>query len=359
MIVLRHCVLGALALAGCHSTASTEHEPAMLPAMVHCEPLTRARVEDLRTLRGNVVPQPDHDATVSPQVSGRILRVLVREGDEVRADAVIAEIESQPLHDALTQARAQLTTARAQEHNASVGLTRSQRLFDRGIAARQEVDDATARLGESGAAVSAARAAVDVATRNVARASVRAPIAGTVVRVLRRAGELVDGTPATPVLEIADPSALEFLATAAPLDLVALQRDQPATLRFDALRELTFAASVRAIAPAIDAASGLGSVRLALAPSNRRPPLGLYGTAAVAVGAHDAVLAPAGALRGASGATEVVVCDGANARVRVVEVGQRTGDRAEITRGLTGMEQVATGSTVLGLVDGAAIVTSR
>ena len=126
----------------------------------------------------------------------------------------------------------------------------------------------------------------------MSRADVRSPIDGTVVRVIRRPGELVDGTPATPVLEIADPAVLEFLATASPADLVQLRREQTAN---PALRRAP-GSHVRcdgACGVAVDRPSnGLGTVRLALVNTDARPPLGLFGVASVSVGHHDALVFP-------------------------------------------------------------------
>lgn len=356
MSLLARAVI-AVALASCHPRASAA-ETEMPPVRVTCAGVTRDAVSDARTLRGTVVPQPDRDAIVAPQIPGRVLRVLVREGDMVRAGAILAEIESQSTRDALTQARSLLAQAQALQRNAAIVSERSQRLFDRGIAARQEVDDAQSRRIETAAATAAAQASVDLAARSVARAVVRAPVDGAIVRVLRRSGELVDGSPATPVVEIADPAALEFLASASPADLVVLHRDQLATVRFDALPGHVFDATVRAVSPAIDAVTGLGSVRLTLRVDRVRPPLGLFGVASVTIGSHVGLRVPADALRGAGDGAEVVVCDGVHARVRRVETGVREGNRVEIVTGLTGGETVVSGDAVIALGDGASIAAA-
>ena len=340
-----------------HAPAAEEAESTAAPVHVTCVAVQSAPIADARTLRGTVVPQPDHDAIVAPQVAGRVLRVVVREADLVHAGDVVAEVESQPARDALAQARALLQQVQAQVTNARITRERSQHLFDRGIAARQEVDDATAREREALAGLGGAQAAVNVAARNVSRAEVRAPIDGTVVRVIRRAGELVDGTPSPPVLEIADATALEFQASATAADLMALRPGLAAEIHFDAAGDAAFVATVRTIAPSIDATTGLGQVRLTMSAADRHPPLGVFGVATVRTGEHAGLRVPARAVRGAGASAEVLRCDGEHARVTPVEIGARDGDTVEIVRGLEASQRVVTGDAVVGLADGVAIVS--
>jgi multidrug efflux system membrane fusion protein len=161
-----------------------------------------------------VAVAPDRHALVSPQVAGRLLRVEVQEGSAVRAGDVVATVESQPTRDAVIQAQAGVSQAQVAAQAADVTQRRTEQLAAHGVASRQEVEDATARTAGARSALTAARAALSLAQRNLGLATVRAPIDGVVLRLVRATGELVDGTPATPVAELADPRALEFVASA-------------------------------------------------------------------------------------------------------------------------------------------------
>ncbi len=342
-------------LTGCHRQAA-ESEPETPPVHTRCIPATRATLAEVRTVRGTVASAPERSAVVSPQVAGRLLRVLVREADPVHAGQVVAEVEGAPLQDALAQARAQLVTAQAGARNAAAALARIEYLFGRGIVARQDADDARMRREQADAAVAQARAAAETAGRNVARTQVRAPLGGVVVRLLKQVGELVDGTSGTPVMEIADPTALEFQGAAPPGDLVVLRPGQRARVSFDALPGRLVDATVRAVSPSITAATGVGAVRLTLDLSGGALPLGLYGAASVAVGERaDVVVVPAAAVRngGATG-TEVVVCEGGHAQPREVAVGLRQGDQVQVVHGIEPGTSVAV-DNVLAMTAGAAI----
>jgi RND family efflux transporter MFP subunit len=352
------CLLALLAAPTVVACKRRQEDALAAPiARVRCAAAETTRLSRSASLRGTVAAAPDRDAVVSPQVSGRLLRVLVREGDPVKQGALLAEVESQPLRDALRQAQALLAQAKAAREAAAAAATREEHLYERGINARQTFEAAHAALGQSSAAVAFAGAQVDVARQNVSRSLVRAPIAGVVVRLLRRVGEVVDGTPATPVMEIADPASLELAASAPASDLVLLAVGQESSITFDALPGHSFAAAVRSVSPSVDTTTGVGSVRLAiLGKQEIRPPLGLLGNASVTLGApRDAVVVPASAVRNAGGSrTEVVLCEGGKARPLLIEVGERREERVEIVRGLEAGARVAI-EGLTGLEDGAAI----
>ena len=334
-----------------------EPEPPKLQATipVHCATAEAVTVDDIRSLRGTVVTLPNHDAIVAAQVPGKILKLLPREGDRVEAGAIVAEIEVGPLREALVAAEAQLAQARALRGTASIALEREKHLFDRGIHARQTMEAAQDALAHGIAMAATAKSQVDVARQSIERTHVRAPLSGIVVRVMRQIGEIVDGTPGTPLLEIADPSELELAAAAPAVDLIALKVGQQAVVFFDELAGRHFAASVQMVSPAVDA-SGLGAVRLALIIKDVRPPLGLLGRADVSTGeARSVVEVPVAAVRNAGGVgTEVVVCDAGQARVATVRVGTRGTERIEILEGLAAGQRVAV-DEVVGLEDGAAL----
>jgi RND family efflux transporter MFP subunit len=343
-------------LAGCRR-GEREGEVPTPTRTVRCAPATAQSVTDSVELRGTIAPLPDRDAQVAPQVPGRILRVLVREGDAVSAGQEVARLDAAPLADEAAQAEAARDKTVAERKNAETTRARVERVFEHGIAARQEVEDAVTRADAARAAEGEASAAARRARRQVERAIIRSPLRGVVVRVLRRPGELVDGTPATPVLEIADPARLELVADAPAAELVRLAKGQRASVTVAALPGAGWTGVVVALAPAVDPATGLGVVRIALEPAEgARPPIGLLGLARVAIGApRTAVMIPRVAVRaGAAGALEVVLCgkDGV-AHVRTIARGVQVGDQAE-AGGLAAGDQVAV-DPVLGLAEGESI----
>ena len=230
-------------------------------------------------------------------------------------------VDAAPLEDAARQADAMLSRATAEAVNAETSQKRIQHVVERGIAPKQEADDAVAKLASAKAAAVEAEANARQAHRQVERSQVKSPLDGTVLKVLRQAGELVDGTPATPVVQIADLTQLELAADVPAQDLVRLTRAAKATLTFPGMPDAGFTGTLSMLAPSVDRATGLGTVRVRLEPAQTFPPVGLFGTARIGVGEpHPVTVVPAAALRSVNGREgEVVVC-GEDHMLHVVKV---------------------------------------
>ena len=124
---------GFLALAAC-----SHKEPAAEPTKrkVRCAAARASTITDAIELRGTVSPLPDRDAQIAAQVVGRVLQVLVREGDVVDVGQRIARIDSAGLVDEARAAEAAVARTRAELKNALATSGRVQRVFEHGIAAR-------------------------------------------------------------------------------------------------------------------------------------------------------------------------------------------------------------------------------
>ena len=303
-------ILAAILACGTTSCRKPEAPAEATKRRVRCAPLQPLTVADTLQLTGTIAALPDRDAQIAPQVPGRILEVRVREGDVVKAGQIVARVDAGPLSDEANAARASLARVDAEVKNAEATAARAERVFERGIAARQEVDDAQARAAAAHASRDEAQATAHRAERQLGRTTVVSPLAGTVVKVFRRPGELVDGTPATPIVEIADPSRLELVADTTAGDLMRVRLRQPAAITVAALPGASWTGAVSAVSPAVDRATGLGVVRIGLdLAAGVRPPIGLLGTARVEIGARRAALGvPGEALRSAGAEAEVLLC---------------------------------------------------
>jgi membrane fusion protein (multidrug efflux system) len=340
------------------ATGACRHEPAEReppPVRVRCAAPAREPIEETIPLRGRVEPPPGGDLAVASQVAGRVIAIAVREGQRIASGEVVATVDDTASRGALRQADAAVAQAHAAEVNAKTTLTRTRELVDRGIAARQELEDAIARDEAARAGVVAAQAASEVARRTLGRVLVRSSFDGVVTRIWRGEGALVDGTAATPIAQLAASRAVEFVADATSRELALVVEGQRAQGTL-ALAGQPFAGVVRAKATALDPATGLGTVRVTLEPLAEPPAIGTFGRITIVTARREGVLVlPSAALRGAiADGAEVVVCKDGKAEVRPVEVGFRDRERFEVAGGLAPGERVAL-DHVLGLHDGTAI----
>lgn len=344
-------VVVSAVLAAC-STSKPEAEAgeAAPPIAVTCTKVTARDIDDALDVTGVIAPPPKLDAVIASPVAGRVASVAVEEGDRVSAGAVLASVEDPALPAGSVEARAGVASARAAQQAAEQDVARQQRLVDSGIGARRDLDDARAKATAAAAEVDAAGARDQLASQRLARRELRAPHAGVVLHVWKRAGESVDGTAGTPIAEVADTSVLELRAQVSPAVLVAISDGLAAHVRAVGIADELDGSVVR-VSPSVDPTTLLGTVRIRIA-TTRALPVGSAASARIVVARRPGVVVPASALRrSAVGTDEVVTCSGDVAKVHEVTIGHRDDHEVEIAKGLAATDLVVT-DHVLGIEDG-------
>lgn len=306
---------------------------------------------------------------VAAPVTGRIRRIELDEGDEVRAGQVVVWIAPVPL-DALTREQAsakaeaaealrrEATTrveqARIAEKHAADVARRRVAVYEIGGISEEELDAANvahrARRDELLAAESRARAAAaDVSAARAAlvaleggtsaAVAVRAPCNGSVLRIPERSERVIAA--GTPILEIGDPGALEIVVDVLSTDAVRLSPGDAAEI-VEWGGDEVLRATVTTIEPsAFTEVSALGvdeqrvNVRLTVIDPPPNLGDGFRVEARMTVWEGPSVLAvPASALFQDAGAWSVFIVRDGRARIRQVEIGHRSSAMAEVVRGI-------------------------
>ena len=309
-------------------------------------------------------------ATVSSEVTGRLVAVLIEEGDKVRQGQVIARLDAEQLGAALSVARAQAEAAHAQARHAraelaqfQADLTRQKQLADAGLVPAQAAERARTAVATAAATVeareraaAAAQAQAEQARIALAQAEVRAPFAGVVIDKSAQVGEIVSplsaggGFTRTGIGTIVDMESLEVAVDVNEASIGSVQPGMRAETVLDAYPQWRIPSRVIAVVPAADRGKATIRVRVALEQRDDRivpdmaARVSFRGEAAVAApGAGPArdVLVPPGAIVERAGGPAVwVVADGkanlrlVNARARsatdVVVEGLRPGERVVV-----------------------------
>jgi membrane fusion protein (multidrug efflux system) len=128
---------------------------------------------------------------VRSRVSGIVQKRNYVEGEPVRANAVLFQIERAPFENALQQAKSALAQDRARLEQTQREHTRQQALLAKRAVSQREADDAGTALKQAEAAVAASEARVRDAELNLTYTSVAAPIGGVSGRAVRSEGSLV------------------------------------------------------------------------------------------------------------------------------------------------------------------------
>ena len=215
------------------------------------------------------------EVDVATRVGGRLATVSAREGDDVKAGQVVAELDAEELKAQLRAAEAQVVQARKAVDETQAGvrksrtdvamagktLTRSKELVDRGYVSRDKLDrdqtgmdgamagmaQAQSRVAEANAAVAAAQARVDSIKATLDDTTLKSPIAGRVLYRLAQPGEvLAAGGKVVTLLDMADVYMSIYLSAA---DAGKVSLGDTARIVLDALPGQPIPAKVVFVAP--------------------------------------------------------------------------------------------------------------
>ncbi len=334
-LALGLCVLLA---AGCSHKAGDDDESASnanAKAEVTLTRVERSTISQTLTLNGTASPLPNNDVRVSSLVAGRIAELNVAEGDEVKAGQVVARLDDRSYRSQLQQAEAGQQQAKANFDNAQLARTRAEDLFQRGIVARKELEDARTQESVAAAALKQADAALEIAKLQVARCVIVAPLNGAVAKRFVSVGEQVDGTAAQPIVEIANLQEIEFEGNAPAMYLSKLHPGESVSVSAESAPGQRFAGRIQAISPAVDPSTGVGLVRIRIPNPNGALRMGIFLTAEIPVDTHANVLTvPAEAIyRDQKSEPRVFVVQQDSATAVPVKLGIETKDRVELTGG--------------------------
>lgn len=299
---------------------------------------------------GTVAFNGDRSTQVLSPVSGPATRIVAQLGAYVSAGAPLAYVSSPDFAEAVASYRKALTA----ERNARRIATRDSALFANDALARSELEqaqtDAAAAEADVAAAVQNMRAlgvedaqiaAVRAGKAAPIEATIRAPIAGTVVEKLINPGQLLQAG-STPAFTIADLSSMWVMTSVFPSDLRSVAVGQPAQVFTDA-SPTPIAGRVDYVAALVDPGSKAVTVRVLAPNTGRLLRKDMFVRVAIEAAApRTGILVPAAAvLRDEQNLPFAFVqaADGTFQRRRV-ELGARVGDRYEIASGLTPGEKV-------------------
>jgi RND family efflux transporter MFP subunit len=304
---------------------------------------------------GIVTPAPGAELIVVAPEPARIAAIPKAEGETVRRGDVLVRFEIPSTAAEATRQQAEIGRAEARLANAQAAQVRARDLFERGVAARKEVEDAAREIADAQADIAGARAAASAAETVAARSVVRATFDGVIARRSHNPGDLVEASAADPVLRVIDPRRLE-VAASIPLD------DAP-RVAVGAAARLNAAARPGETPPALKVVSrpttvqpGTATVpvRLAFAAAVNYP-VGAPVEVAIDAETHSGVVVvPLAAVVREGEETAVFVAVEGKARRRPVMLGIQDGQRVEVSSGLKAGELVLT-SGQNGLPDGARI----
>lgn len=320
-----------------------------------------ARTTEEITLQLAGQTTPYTDAPIFAQTKGYLQKWYFDIGTEVKAGAVLAEIDTPEVDAELAQAQAQLKVAEAKRDLSKVTYLRFQYLFQTNVIAAQDRDTATDNYGQDQATVNADRANVNRLEALEAFKIVRAPFDGIVTARNTDIGAYIPLGSGIQLFRIARISPLRvYVDVPEPLtEFVKVGTEAELTVGRVAGRK--FPARVVGTAGAINPTAKRLLTELEVPNQTGELFPGAYVQVTLKIdGAKGDLTIPAGTLLFTSGQPSVgVVRPNGTVEIRKIAINRDLGSKLVISQGLSESDQIIT-SPPPGLVDGAVVsVLSR
>ena len=305
---------------------------------------------------------PIYTVMVHSRVDGELLAVHYREGDMVKLNDLLVEIDPRPFAAALVQAQGALMRDQALLANARVDVARYRTLVPLNAVPEQTLATQEATVKQFEGVVKLDQGAVDAAQTNLDYTKISAPIAGLVGLRLVDPGNIVHATDTNPMLVITqmDPISVIFTLSEDQLPQVLEKLRAGQTLSVEAWeRDMSMKiaqGTLTTIDNLIDQTTGTVRIRATFGNSDNALFPNQFVNARVLVETkHGVVLLPSAAVQRSSTSTFVwAINPGNTVMYRDVKVGVTEGDQSEITSGLkagdlvvmTGVDKVQEGAVV-------------
>ncbi len=230
---------------------------------VQTEKVARRNVTEIVVANGKI--QPVLQVKISPEVSGEIIDLPVKEGQRVKKGDLLTKIKPDTYIANVKSAEAQYMSsasgkdlAAANMKKADLELKRNEDMFRSRLVSESTFlefktgyDVAKAQYESAAHQVNVAKAALDRAQEELAKTTIASPLEGSVSKLNSRLGERVVGTAmmtGTEIMIVSDLNEMEARVDIGEIDVVLIKPGQNTRLEVDAFHDRKFKGTVTEIA---------------------------------------------------------------------------------------------------------------
>lgn len=317
-----------LMTAGCGNNADKKAEQTVAAA----EELPSVAVEQVFV---QTVPQEvTYTSTVQayvknnivPQTAGRITKINVEVGDNVKKGQVLAEID-----------KVQLQQAQLQLHNAEVELGRLKALYEAGGLSKSDLDAIELQYN-------VAKTQVDNLIENTTLLS---PINGVITARNYDAGDMYSMS--APIFTVEQIAPVKLLVAVSESDYSKVKKGNKVTITAEAFPGKTFEGKIQRIYPTVDPATRTFNVEVVVANNDKKLRPGMFVRVGINFGTNNNVVIPDVAVVKQQGSGErfvYVLNEDGTVSYEKVELGRRMGAEYEVLSGLRDSAIVVTGGQI-------------
>lgn len=339
-------VLGAVALIAFILNGNKKENAAKVAVVAEKNASVSVKVETVKTeevsldFNSNGIFEPVQELIVSAEKSGKVISVLVKEGDRVSVGQTLAIVRSDVIN-------VEAQTADAAYRTALADYNRFENAYQTGGVTKQQVDQAKQGMVNAKARLTQARI-------NVGDTRLKAPISGIINKRMIEPGSILAGMPPTQMFEIVNVTKLKLKVAANEAQIAGIKLGNVIKVTSNVYPGKAFSGKIIFVAPKADTSLNFPvEIEISNNASNDLK-AGMYGTAEFASNQQKQTLmiVPRNAFVGSVSSNQIFVNENGVAVLKNVTAGRILGDKVEVIKGLNNGDQVVvTGQ--LNIVEGA------
>lgn len=284
----------------------------------------------------------------SAEKSGKVISVLVKEGDRVAAGQTLAVVRGDVIN-------VEAQTANANYQTALNDYNRFESAFKTGGVTKQQLDQAKMNMIN-------AKSRMTQANINVGDTRIKAPFSGIINKKYIEVGTILSGMPPTQMFEIVNVSKLKLNVNVSENQIAGLKIGSPIKVKASVYPDKEFNGKVTFIAPKADASLNFPvEIEINNNAANELK-AGMYGTAefsSAETSKTPLMIVPRTAFVGSVNANQIFVMEkDGTAKLKTVTAGRILGDQVEILNGLANGDIVIT-SGQINLNDGTKVTVIK
>ncbi len=320
--------------------------------------VVRGDISTLLSYTGSI--KPWREVNVVPDIPGKVAKIYVEEGDRVKPDQVLAELDTRTAQLQLEQAEAGLAVAQASFNSASKDWERTQELHQKGTVSPQQVEKAQLGYEAAKAQLQQARSGLKLAQYHLEVSVMKAPFSGIITGKNMNEGEYINPAmggmgPGGSVVTLMDLSEVKVVVQVSESDVGKIRVGQEALITVDAYPGKMFYGKVSNVHPAANPMSRTFKVEITVPNQDLALKAGTDARVKLSVEVHRGVnLVPERSVLERESTFFLFVAEGDVARRRDVKPGLRSEGLMEIVEGVQEGEAVIVEGNY-GLKDGAKV----
>ncbi len=334
-ILILIAIVASIALIGYILTNNKAKNQAKIDVVAQKNASVSVKIDQVKTenisldflANGNFEPTQELD--LSAEKSGKVIKVLVEEGDYVNVGQTLVIVRSDVIN-------VNAQTAKASYENAKSDYARYENAYKTGGVTKQQLDQAKLQLTN-------AQSNLTQANINVGDTQIKAPIKGFINNRFIEPGTILAGAPPTKMFTIVNVSKLKLKVTVGESQVVGLKVGNTVPVTSSVFPGKEFTGKIIFIAARGDANLNFPVDIEINNTADSGIKAGMYGTATFGdKQKHELKVIPRNAFVGSVSSNQVFVVENGKAKLKTVTAGRILGDKVEILSGLSDGETVIT-----------------